>query len=336
MTVQSQHINDINRFLPDKIRAQQLYTHMKDRLVSSLLYVFEQVGEHADINKEDLISCLDSVERAKRVNPVLYGLYYDLLIAASQNSPAEITENFRCIVATDTPDMEDISILSFCPPDLDVKTIDLYRRSLDIETDSPFDFSSPCETSVQRCNELIVNALEVIKHAAPKLHAEISALITQIILSGSKPLNGADSYDGASSVYLWGAICINADSHHSLLHMIETLIHETAHSLLFGLSVDEPLVQNPPQLRYPSPLRKEPRPMDGVYHVTFVSARVHYGLSCVRNSELLDHTSMQNVEQRLSVHNEAFMDSITTVGREAMLSSLGESIMQNAKQYMTN
>jgi HEXXH motif-containing protein len=47
----------------------------------------------------------------------------------------------------------------------------------------------------------------------------------------------------------------------------EVLTHEAGHSLLFGLTVDEPLVLNLDDVLYPSPLREDPRPMDDIYGV---------------------------------------------------------------------
>lgn len=56
--------------------------------------------------------------------------------------------------------------------------------------------------------------------------------------------------------------------------MDEVLAHEAGHSLLFGLTVDEPLVLNLDDVLYPSPLREDPRPMDDIYHAAFVSAHM--------------------------------------------------------------
>ena len=54
---------------------------------------------------------------------------------------------------------------------------------------------------------------------------------------------------------------------------IPRLIHEYSHNLLFGIARNEPLVFNDPEERDESPLRQDLRPMDGIYHALFVSAR---------------------------------------------------------------
>jgi hypothetical protein len=50
--------------------------------------------------------------------------------------------------------------------------------------------------------------------------------------------------------------------------MVQMLAHESSHNLLFGFSADESLVENSPEELFPSPLRMDPRPMDGICHAT--------------------------------------------------------------------
>ena len=78
---------------------------------------------------------------------------------------------------------------------------------------------------------------------------------------------------GASSFSLWGALALNSEAHPDWWQYIPRLIHEYSHNLLFGIARNEPLVFNDPEERYESPLRQDLRPMDGIYHALFVSAR---------------------------------------------------------------
>ncbi len=78
------------------------------------------------------------------------------------------------------------------------------------------------------------------------------------------------------------------------------LLHETAHQLLFGLSLDQPVVENDVEERYASPLRPDPRPMDGIFHATFVCARMRYGYVRLDGSQTvaLDYGDRTLVLQR--------------------------------------
>ncbi|MBL6431916.1 MAG: hypothetical protein HPM95_15385 [Alphaproteobacteria bacterium] len=55
-------------------------------------------------------------------------------------------------------------------------------------------------------------------------------------------------------------------------------MHEAAHGTLFAMSPVEFYVFNPENERYSSPLRLDPRPLDGIYHATFVLARMHIAM----------------------------------------------------------
>jgi HEXXH motif-containing protein len=60
-----------------------------------------------------------------------------------------------------------------------------------------------------------------------------------------------------------------------------------ARALLFGFGMGKPLVENHEHERYTSPLRGDPRPMDGVVHATYVVARMHYAVTRMLDSGLL-------------------------------------------------
>ena len=59
---------------------------------------------------------------------------------------------------------------------------------------------------------------------------------------------------------------------------LDFLIHEQSHLYVHLINNDDPIVLNPRE-RYQSPLREEKRPLIGVYHATFVLARVYYVLT---------------------------------------------------------
>ena len=56
--------------------------------------------------------------------------------------------------------------------------------------------------------------------------------------------------------------------------MIDCLTHESAHAHLFSLSLGDSFVTNPDDELHLSPLRRDPRPLDGLFHATYVSARI--------------------------------------------------------------
>ncbi len=122
----------------------------------------------------------------------------------------------------------------------------------------------------------------------PALAAEIRTLLREIVLAAGSEDPKAMTFDGASAFMLWGAIIINANRRDGAVGMVQMLAHESAHNLLFGFSADGPLVENSAEELYSSPLRVDPRPMDGIYHATFVTARMHRAIKQLLDSGVLD------------------------------------------------
>jgi HEXXH motif-containing protein len=119
----------------------------------------------------------------------------------------------------------------------------------------------------------VADTFSLLELTDAALAAEIRALIVLVI--GSAPLTPALSFGGVTSLTLWGAVTLNSEIHPTPLEIADRLVHEGAHTLLFGYATDERLVRNPDSERFASPLRPDPRPMDGVFHATFVCALLH-------------------------------------------------------------
>ena len=143
------------------------------------------------------------------------------------------------------------------------------------------------------------------------------------------------TFDGASAFMLWGAIIINSNRPEGALAMAQMLAHESAHNLLFGLSADDSLVENSPEELFASPLRVDPRPMDGIYHATFVTARMHRVVRRLSESGVLS-SEMQGIAQKEMTDNaRLFANGFETVQRHAKLTALGAALMEGASQYMS-
>jgi HEXXH motif-containing protein len=116
--------------------------------------------------------------------------------------------------------------------------------------------------------------------------------------------------------------------------MVQMLAHESAHNLLFGLSADESLVENSPAELFSSPLRVDARPMDGIYHATFVTARMHRAVKRLMDSGILSGELQEKAHRELTENARLFARGIETVDRGAKLTDLGRAVMEGARSYM--
>ena len=79
----------------------------------------------------------------------------------------------------------------------------------------------------------------------PIWHDEVKSLLRSIVL-GSPPANSdpASLFNGASTFFLWGATLLNANVSLAPVAMVDLLVTESSHVLLFGLSSSEGLTRN--------------------------------------------------------------------------------------------
>lgn len=111
-----------------------------------------------------------------------------------------------------------------------------------------------------------------IAQAAPLWAQEFEALVSMIVLAETEGSGG--TFGGASAFAAWGAILVNPARQRDTLQLALTLIHESSHLKLFSAYLDDEIVLNDPAEAYSSPLRREPRPVNGIYHAAFVLARM--------------------------------------------------------------
>lgn len=107
---------------------------------------------------------------------------------------------------------------------------------------------------------------------------------------------------------------------------------------MFGYALDEPLVRNPNSERFASPLRSDPRPMDGVFHATFVCARLYllYRRLLERRPEGLSGFDRRAVEKKTAQLASRFDDGARLIADKARLTPLGEKVLGSSVDYMSH
>ena len=117
--------------------------------------------------------------------------------------------------------------------------------------------------------------------------------------------------------------------------MFQTLAHESTHNFLLGHSAHGALVLNDTKQLYPSPLRMDDRPMDGMYHATFVLARMNYALQRLLDANILAAEEVEEAQAAQQRNAQAFQRGLETVNQHAKLSDMGKTSIQDAQVYMS-
>lgn len=167
----------------------------------------------------------------------------------------------------------------------------------------------------------------------PDLHAEIASIVNTVLLGQGQP-GAAMEFDGASHYQFWGLLVLNPRHHRTPLAVAEVLAHEAGHALLFGLTVDEPLVLNPDDELFASPLRRDPRPMDGIFHATFVSARMAFAMERLAASPRLSAADRAAAAEAAAQDRRNFAAGDAVVRAHGRLSATGAAVIAAARGWI--
>lgn len=320
-------------FAPDPLRARVLASRIQSSLAESLREIIEASRGIIEFDFDAAARQIRRIESATAVSPSVYARYYEILfaVAAQEHARASSLLTSFCETAVESPRL---LFRNFSDADLGPGNAARYAYFLDSEKNQPINLTAVVdEGRFELARTTASDALRLLDDVVPELGGEIRQLLTEVVFARSA--EGSEFiFGGASSFFLWGALLINAENEQSTVAMASSIVHECAHSLLFAIAAEQPLVQNDDSARYRSPLRPDPRPLDGIFHATYVSARMHYALSRLLKSELLDESAREEAAASAVKARQDFDDGLEVIATHATLTRLGEAILAASRAYM--
>ncbi len=299
---------------------------MRNRLAETLDYVFGEVGADVGVTS-DLSRALIERIRSSAQSPHLFGAYYDLVFAL-ENDELELARSFaKEMTAPSRATTMAIGAIDDRP----AQEEDRYRRLLMTDMDYAV---APDADLMSAYRQRLLDAFALLDSGFPEMAAEIRELLREIVVAAGPEDPNAITFDGASSYMMWGAVLLNARGQKTVLDAAQALAHESGHNLLFGFSSSGPLVDNPDDELFSSPLRTDPRPMDGVFHATYVVARMHQTLSRLLGAGVLDSEQTALAQTDLALHRRNFEIGDAVVREGARLTEVGRQAIEAAREYM--
>ncbi len=278
--------------------------------------------------------------------------YFDLLAVLRGNSPRSsddakfiierATAALRRLSRSPTPAAPQVlsrpKIITLRDDFLAAREMASLVRWWDMEPDNSMDLVAVEAGELEDAARNVHRALDEIEQASPALYGELLKITREIVIARPGDARRMN-FGGVSSFAAWGAIALNYRSHQHWADYLRTLVHETAHLLLFAIARDEPLVLNDATERIFSPLRDDSRPIDGIFHAAFVSAREALALdACLNrmdsNGSTTDELERNYLDALLSDSVVSFAVCYAQLTKHARLSSLGNAVLQEAKAYM--
>ena len=318
-------------FPPDTARARRISARMHHELGDSLGHVSEVSLGELPFDAPAMNRLVASLRAGADYAPSVFADYYELVSAIEAQDAAEATRLFAAL-AQARPVTPGLQIVTLGGAELREDSA-RYRRMMSDDPRVDLGFLPPSEQVASGFRTRLDAGLALLGEALPELSGEIRAIVRQIVIAGSDP-SKAYQCDGGSHYQLWGALFLNGDFHPDRVAVAEVLAHESAHSLLFGFCTDEPLVENDDDDLYVSPLRIDERPMDGIYHATFVSARMHWAMTQLAKWAGLSAEEHDRALDAAVADASNFASGYAVVAEYGRLTALGEGLMAGAKAYM--
>jgi len=233
----------------------------------------------------------------------------------------------------DHPPLRNMSGANFTPIQLD-----RMDRWFVTEESNALDLCAAAEQNVATARANFDRALDVLKMADSELYGETVTIVDTVVAVGTGPGRLID-FTSLSSFALWGAIAVSVDRMHEWTYAYDAIVHESGHNVLFAIAREGPLVRNTNDEVHSSPIRDDPRPVDGIYHAAFVTARE--SLAFDRLLAWDDRTGGMSGEDRkiaetsleTSVIN--FWQSVEALREHADFTELGRRVLDECEDYMT-
>ena len=318
-----------HQFEPDGARARVMDARSHALLADSLEHIQAQAA-HVLGSAGSLQPLVSAMRSGARFGPYTFGLYYRLALALMEDRP-EDARLLAARLALGMPSRDELVLHAL--DDLPADQAALYQELMDTDPQTRFGLQAPPPSLALAFRDRFRTAFATLQKVSPDLASEFAGLIREVcMVVGDR--QARYQFDGGSSYMLWGGLFLNIESHETNVQLVEVLAHESGHSLLFGHSLDEALVLNEDDELYTSPLRVDPRPMDGIYHATYVSARMHWVMTKLLETGELSEEERTQAERARLADAENFEAGHEVVSRHGRLTRTGQTVMAEARRYM--
>lgn len=321
-----------NLFAPNANRVSQLDRAITDTLLSGLRSILPQLSfDLSNLPSHWINRRGEEVVDGEQLPPSVFLIYNEIIKACSANDINQAKKLSEVLLRTGiirTP-----KITAFDDSHIEPIIWAALRNELDNDEFLRLEIDPPKPEHLDAAKPKVESSLRWLSNNSD-FTSELSTLAREIVVFDDQRSTdmGAES---ASCFSFWGGIFINARRATHQFFVLEALVHEAAHQLLFALSQDENPVLNPPEERYASPLRRDPRPLSGIYHAAFVCGRMYLALKYVRDTEQFSANDAGLLDERIRLRQKLFEDATDTINRVGNLSPLGKELLDDAIRWVS-
>ena len=316
----------LSEALPTPGRALFLRTSFNRSLIDSLIYLLEVCEE---VTPPDLFmrtkQKLNSLNPQSKLSGLLSTVHVDFFNAAEQKDIQRVHEITRVLDRDDFL-IEKINFLNLS--NLNNYYTPLIKNIFSQEIEREVCFFSLSAREFDKVKKSLLRCLKILECASPHFFIEFHELVSEVLILKAEGLKGGSSSDVFGMIYK----CY-LDKWKTCTDILDFLIHEQSHLYIHLLNKDDPLVLNPLE-RYEAPLRKEKRPLMGIYHATFVLARMQYVLNKALALNEIPENEKEYCEELITYYKKRFQVGFTTLQNHAQMTPLGSALIQSARKLV--
>jgi|GEM_PF-4390388 len=189
-------------------------------------------------------------------------------------------------------------------------------------SDFNIQFFPPSVIETAAMTDYICQGLDTIQDIDPPQFNDITQFIKNFIIVKSDTLKAGSTFDAFGFIYM-SVFPQDKDAFDAL----DYIIHETAHHYIYALSTIDELVINDFEERFDSPIRKDPRPMLGLFHAAYVLAKlIHFFEKMINRPDL--HTfDLKRVTDRLELYRYQYQEGLAIIEQQGQLTEMGQAVM---------
>lgn len=313
---------------PNKFIAMQVRDAQANRIKKSISYLVTECANKLKIKDRSMQLALSKIMNTNRLLPEIHYLHSALQSAMRSQNIVDVKNCLLKLTSSlckDCPTNEEISITSIGDSAWENFTIKEAIRLTSEDLGRKAEIR-PVEGSklALAINELNA-ALNMLARYDSCMLDEIQEQVKIIKLFRGKVTRGL------TDVRILGAMLIRLPDQdvNPLLYFLEHVLHEASHIHLNCLMSIDPLILNSNQERFLSPLRPDPRPMVGVFHATFVSARIARSFMTLYNK-----TKDESLLQTLAETLDETIRGISEVKKYAKLTIHGYELVNSICEFI--
>lgn len=310
---------------PSIKQAIELNKSNNDKIIESLnyiLYVCEDILDSITINKFNYF--IKKTKEKKYTSGFLFYIIKKIGEKIELNSVEEVKYYINLITEIDVNLNK--KIITHNEKELNKHILRLYSEI----NDDVYKFRhiEINDDDVSLSKEMLEKSLTFISKIDNELFKEINEIVREFYIFSTDSTDENEIMYSGSDFNKLGTVFLNKDIFlKDLYFSIDKIIHESAHQILLSIMITDEIVMNSDEERYYSPLRSEPRTMNGIYHAAFVVYRILIFFNKLYNKNINDLLAKEYLLNNINIFNECY----SVIAKSAKLSQLGKKIITSCR-----